>query len=92
MAKPQFVGTVRSEYNLSGPAMAAVAKCTSCHNPNKSMNPYGASLKAAMAKAKAKALTPAILKAAAAQDADKDGVANAAELKAGTNPGDPKSK
>jgi hypothetical protein len=93
MAKPQYIGVTRSEYKLTGASASAVAKCTACHKVDrKSLNPYGASLKAAMAKAKATTLTPAVLKATAAQDADMDGKANAAELKAGTNPGDPASK
>jgi len=89
MAKAPFSGTVKSEYKLTGKSASAV-NCKTCHTTGKNLNAYGASLKTAMKGAKQ--LTPAALKAVAAQDADKDGKANAVELKAGTNPGDPKSK
>ena len=64
------------------------AKCCICHLDPKGkgkLNPYGAMLK------KTK-IDPASLKAIERKDADKDGFSNIAEIKAGTLPGDPKSK
>ncbi len=71
----------------------AKAACATCHVPGKpALNAYGKDIAAAMKKLKTKKLTPAIMKALAKLDSDKDKVNNAAEIKAGTLPGDPKSK
>ena len=64
------------------------AKCAVCHvKPagKSALNSYGKML----AKKKIEA---ASLKAIESKDADKDGFTNIAEIKAGTLPGDPKSK
>ncbi len=65
------------------------AKCAVCHikpiGTKNDLNPYGKLL------AK-KPVGPASLKAIEKLDADKDGFSNIAEIKAGTLPGDPKSK
>jgi hypothetical protein len=71
----------------------AQAQCSLCHLPNgNKLNPFGSDVKAAMKAAKSKKLTPEIIKAVGTKDSDKDGVKNAAEIKADTLPGDPKSK
>jgi hypothetical protein len=64
------------------------AKCTVCHIDPKgkgALNPYGKLLKK-------KKVGPATLKSIEKKDADKDKFSNIAEIKAGTLPGDPKSK
>lgn len=64
------------------------AKCAVCHIDAKGkekVNPYGAMLKG-------KKIEAALLKPIEKKDADKDGFSNIAEIKAGTLPGDPKSK
>ena len=63
------------------------AKCAICHVKSTGMgalNPYGKML--------GKKVDAAALKAIEKKDADKDGASNIAEIKAGTLPGDPKSK
>ena len=64
------------------------AKCAVCHVDAKGkekLNVYGAMLKG-------KKVDAASLKAIESKDADKDKFTNLAEIKAGTLPGDPKSK
>jgi hypothetical protein len=64
------------------------AKCAVCHIDPKGkgkLNLYGAMLKGKKVDAKS-------LKAIESKDADKDKISNIAEIKAGTLPGDPKSK
>jgi mono/diheme cytochrome c family protein len=65
----------------------AKAKCQLCHMKKMSdgLNPYGTALKGKKAEA-------ASLKAIEKLDSDKDKFTNIAEIKAGTLPGDPKSK
>jgi len=64
------------------------AKCALCHldvKGKEELNSYGKLLKGKKAE-------PASLKSIESKDADKDGFSNIAEIKAGTLPGDPKSK
>ena len=63
------------------------AKCQLCHMKKMSegLNPYGTALKG-------KKIVAASLKAVEKLDSDKDKFTNIAEIKAGTLPGDPKSK
>ena len=61
------------------------AKCQVCHTKGVALNPYGKSLKG-------KKIVAASLKAVEKLDSDKDKFTNIAEIKAGTLPGDPKSK
>jgi hypothetical protein len=65
------------------------AKCAICHTvtlaKDKTLNPYGKSLIG-------KKVDAASLKSIEKNDADKDGFSNITEIKAGTLPGDPKSK
>src|SRR3989338_9765579 len=76
---------------------AKVAGCKTCHQgavgKKGDLNAYGLALqKAKAAAADAKKLMPEDYKALDAEDADGDGASNAAEIKAGTNTGDPASK
>jgi len=66
----------------------AKAKCDLCHvksKPKIQLNPYGKLLRK-------KKIEAATLKSIEKKDADKDKASNIAEIKAGTLPGDPKSK
>ncbi len=73
-------------------ALAKVA-CATCHVPGKpALNAYGKDMASVMKKLKTKKLTPAVMKGLAKLDSDKDKASNEAEVKAGTLPGDPKSK
>lgn len=82
---------VFKDHYKSKPQSAIVkAKCAVCHTKpvatkDKTLNAYGKQL------AKKK-IDAASLKAIEKLDADKDGFTNLAEIKAGTLPGDPKSK
>lgn len=72
----------------------AKASCAACHVGigKPALNPYGKDLAAAMKALKTKSLTAAVLKKTAKLDSDKDKASNEKEIKAGTLPGDPKSK
>jgi len=70
------------------------AGCLACHVKDKptTLNAYGKDMQVAMKAMKTTKLTPAVLARIAKLDSDKDKFTNAQELKAGTLPGDPKSK
>lgn len=72
----------------------AKASCLVCHTAmgKKDLNAYGKDVAAALKALKRKDLSQAVLNRIAKLDSDKDGVRNGDELKAGTNPGDPKSR
>jgi hypothetical protein len=71
----------------------AKGACAVCHvGMKKDLNPFGKDLSAAMTKLKTKTLTMDVLKQVAKLDSDGDKATNEAEAKAGTLPGDPKSK
>lgn len=92
-AMPQFKKEIIESYGLKPGSAIEKAGCSACHvGSTAKLNPYGVDLKAAMAAAKSKVLTAAIVKKTDALDSDKDGVQNGVEIKAGTGPGDPQSK
>ncbi len=76
-----------------GTDLAKAMPCLVCHAkmpPTKTeLNPYGTDLQKAAA---GKPIDEKVLRAVEKLDSDKDGFSNADELKAGTLPGDPKSK
>lgn len=76
-----------------GTDLAKAMPCLVCHSkmpPTKTeLNPYGKDLSKAVA---GKALDEKILRSIEKLDSDKDGASNIVEIKAGTLPGDPKSK
>jgi hypothetical protein len=91
-AKPAFGSEMEKTY----PDQNATLKehgCVECHVSSSDFgrNSYGKQIAAAMAKAKAKKLTPAILHKLDSRDADGDKATNLAEIEAGTYPGDAKS-
>lgn len=72
-------------YKPKADTALAKAKCQICHTKGAELNLYGKALNA-------KPKTAASLKAVEKLDSDKDGFTNLEEIKAGTLPGDPKSK
>ncbi len=78
-------------------AKAKLGKCTTCHvkglpkKEDHELNPYGKELLTTAPDPKAEKKTYDFAKIEGA-DSDGDGVKNLDEIKAGTNPGDPKSK
>lgn len=81
--------TFNNTYKPKAGTALAKAKCGICHTSPSGkgglLNSYGTSLKG-------KKIDAASLKAVEKQDSDKDGVSNISEIKAGTLPGDNKSK
>ncbi len=80
--------TFKNLYKPRPESALAKAKCAVCHIDAKGkgdLNPYGKMLKG-------KKVDVESLKAIETKDADKDKISNLAEIKAGTLPGDPKSK
>lgn len=95
VAMPTYMPIVLKQYNLKKDGVVGKASCALCHASKsefKKFNPFGTDLKKALETAKAKQLTPEILKAVEPLDSDKDGVKNGDELKNDKLPGDPKSK
>lgn len=76
-----------------GTDLARALPCLVCHSkmpPTKTdLTPYGVDLAKAAA---GKAVDEKALRAIEKLDSDKDGASNIVEIKAGTHPGDPKSK
>lgn len=92
-AKPQFLGSLNQLYAPKEGTDLARAVCLACHTkmpPTKSeLNPYGKDLQGAAA---GRPVDEKSFRAIEKLDSDKDGFSNLDELKAGTLPGDPKSK
>lgn len=85
-ATAQWLKTFTGTYKPKAGTALAGAKCATCHiKGTTKLNPYGQSLKG-------KKIEAASLKSVENIDSDKDGVTNIKEIKAGTLPGDPKSK
>jgi len=92
-ATPQASGVLRTLYTpKDGSDLAKALPCLACHTAvpgtKTNLNPYGVDL----LKAGKGTLDEKAFKAVEGLDSDKDGVKNGVELKAGTLPGDPKSK
>lgn len=91
-AFPPFLKTFTATYKVKPESALANASCATCHtskeNP-KGLNPYGKDLQKVLQDGK---VTKASLAKVEKLDSDKDGVSNIQEIKAGTLPGNPKSK
>ena len=93
LASATYVKLFNDTYAVSKDSALAKAKCAVCHvGMTKKLNPYGQALDKLVQADKGKKLTAEILKKLNDADSDGDGVKNLAEIKAGTLPGDPKSK
>lgn len=92
-ATPQSITLFKLVYSPREGSDLTRANCLVCHSkmpPSKvDLNPYGKDLQKALA---GKAIDEKFLRAIEKLDSDKDGVSNIDEIKAGTLPGDPKSK
>lgn len=88
-ASLQWYKLFNDTYKPKAGSALAKAKCAICHTAtlakDKTVNPYGKSLIG-------KKIDAASLKSIEKKDSDKDGFNNITEIKAGTLPGDPKSK
>ncbi len=91
-ALPTFPPIVRTTYSVKsgGKVDKALTTCILCHAAAgpPALNPYGKDVKAALAEAGTKTLTPAILKAIDEKDSDGDGALNRAEFAGDSLPGD----
>ncbi|MGC8783358.1 MAG: hypothetical protein ACP5RN_03080 [Armatimonadota bacterium] len=92
LATPKHLATFLKTYPSVKNTAVGKAKCVVCHVKGKELNVYGKDLQKVLHEKKTKDLTAEILKSIENLDSDKDGVSNGEELKAGTLPGDPKSK
>jgi uncharacterized protein involved in high-affinity Fe2+ transport len=92
LAAPKMQPLFNKTYPAPENSALAKAKCAVCHVKGKELNVYGKDVQKAMREKKTKDLTADILKSIEKLDSDKDGVSNGDELKAGTLPGDAKSK
>ncbi|HEY3413026.1 MAG TPA: hypothetical protein VGM51_08210 [Armatimonadota bacterium] len=93
MAHPNFVGTFKQKYPAPAGSALAKATCAICHvGFTPKLNPYGVDLQKALRADKTKTLSAAELAKVEKLDSDKDGAKNIVEIKAGTLPGDAKSK
>lgn len=91
-AFPPFLKVFTDTYKVKATSALGKASCATCHpakNKTDKLNPYGAALKKNLVGGK---VTKASLAKVEKLDSDKDGVSNIKEIKAGTLPGDPKSK
>jgi mono/diheme cytochrome c family protein len=87
LATPALKATFDKTYHPKAGTALAKAGCVTCHTKMGStqLNSYGMELKG-------KPMTAASLKSIEKMDADKDGASNITEIKAGTLPGDGRSK
>jgi hypothetical protein len=91
-AYPAYLKTFMDTYKVKPDSALGKASCAVCHvakDKTNQWNPYGQDLKKVLAGGK---VTKAALAKIEKLDSDKDGVSNIDEIKAGTLPGDPKSK
>jgi hypothetical protein len=92
-ASPAMTGTFKTLYSpKDGTDLAKAMPCLACHTAmpgtKANLNPYAADLQ----KTAKGTFSNAVFKAIEGLDSDKDTFKNGDELKAGTLPGDPKSK
>ena len=92
LATPKYFGTFRKTYPTAKEGALAKASCNICHLKGTALNVFGKDVQKAMQAKQTKELTTEILKSIETLDSDKDGVDNGKEIRAGTLPGDPKSK
>lgn len=90
-AEPAFLDAYKKHFTaLKGPL--ASAQCLTCHTAPPRRNPYGQAVEKVLLERKLKAPDGSVFDAISALDSDGDGIANEAEIAAGSLPGDAKSK
>jgi uncharacterized membrane protein len=90
-AKSEFLDVLTETYKPYADKLTEHS-CSSCHTDSlPSLNLYGKQIAHELVAANTKELTPEILKKVEEEDADQDGTSNLEEIKAGTDPADPKS-
>jgi uncharacterized membrane protein len=91
-AKPEFLDQFKHAYTVKSGGTIEGASCNLCHlDAPPKLNPYGTSVRSALDKAGARAVSAEILHSIDALDSDGDGFSNIEEIEADTLPGDPKS-
>lgn len=91
LALPPMGQVFATHYKVSTKSALKKADCGVCHiGKQPKLNPYGEDLKTVLYGAKE--LTADALKQVENKDSDRDGFKNLDEIKADTNPGDPRSK
>lgn len=93
LGKMAFLKDFETTYGVKKTTALGKARCATCHTATvPKLNPYGIDIQKAMVAEKTKLLTGSVLKKVEGIDSDKDGKTNLQEIRAGTLPGDPKSK
>jgi len=90
--KSAFLKDFETTYGVKKTTVLGKARCATCHLAVPKLNPYGLDIQKAMAREKTTTLTGSVLKKVEGMDSDKDGKTNLQEIRAGTLPGDAKSK
>jgi uncharacterized membrane protein len=91
-AKSEFLDVLTETYKPYADKLTE-RSCANCHVSlsDYTLNSFGKQIRSELAAANTKELTAAILKKVEPLDADQDGTSNIDEIKAGTDPADPKS-
>ncbi|MGV3617063.1 MAG: DUF2231 domain-containing protein [Fimbriimonas sp.] len=94
VAFPPYLDRFKETYKVPGGSALAAARCQTCHSNGSGgpRNVFGKAVGAKQSSLGEAQLTAAVLRELEPQDSDGDGVANGAEIAAGTLPGDPKSR
>ena len=93
MAFPTFVKDFETFYKIDDKNALKKESCNVCHvGKSPKLNTYGQDMKKVFGELKIKKLNADVAKKLDALDSDKDGAKNGEEIKAGTLPGDEKSK
>lgn len=94
MAMPTFIKDFQSFYKIDGKNALMKESCNICHVSKTSFkfNVFGQDIKKIWGELKVKKFNADVAKKLDDLDSDKDGVKNVEEIKAGTLPGDDKSK
>ena len=94
LAMPTFIKDFQTFYKIDSKNALSKESCNVCHVSKTSFkfNPFGQDVKKIWGDLKVKKFTADVAKKLDDLDSDKDGVKNIDEIKAGTLPGDEKSK
>ena len=93
IAYPTLIKDFEAFYKIDDKNALKKETCNVCHvGKSPKFNPYGQDMKKVFGELKVKKMTVDVAKKLDELDSDKDGVKNGEEVKAGTLPGDNKSK